>query len=87
MVEPSPMFSKDLIITNFNTTDFVNHILLIFKLYIYKSREKKFININNFIAGIQKVKMTEKEITLNNSKKNNCLYKKWHLTDNIIPIT
>ena len=46
-----------------------NHILFIFKLYVYKSREKKFININNFIAEIRKVKRIEKEIALNNSKK------------------
>ena len=35
-----------------NNKIFINHILLIFKLYIYKSREKKFININNLIAEI-----------------------------------
>ena len=47
----------------------MNHILLIFKLYVYKSREKKFININNLIAEIRKVKRIEKEIALNNSMK------------------
>ena len=31
---------------------FINHILLIFKLYVFKSREKKLININNLIAEI-----------------------------------
>ena len=35
-----------------NNKIFINHILLIFKLYVYKSREKKFININNLIAEI-----------------------------------
>ena len=40
-----------------------NHILLIFKLYVYKSREKKLININNLIAEIRKVK---------NNRKRNC---------------
>ena len=33
-----------------------NHILLIFKLYMYKSREKKLLNINNLITEIQKIK-------------------------------
>ena len=37
-----------------------NHILLIFKLYVYKSREKKLMNSNNLIAGIQKRKRIEK---------------------------
>ena len=31
---------------------FINHILLIFKLYVFKSREKKFKNISNLIAEI-----------------------------------
>ena len=52
-----------------NSKVFVSHILLIFKLYVYKSREKKFININNFIAEIKKLKKVEKEIAFNNSKK------------------
>ena len=45
---------------------FINHILLIFKLYVYKSREKKLMNINNLITEIRKVKGIEKEIALNN---------------------
>ena len=35
-----------------NNKDLRNHILLIFKLYVNQSREKKLININNFIAEI-----------------------------------
>ena len=35
-----------------NNKVFINHILLIFKLYLYKFREKKFINLNNLIAEI-----------------------------------
>ena len=38
-------------------------------LCVYKSREKKLININKLIAKIRKVKRIEKEIALNNSKK------------------
>ena len=41
---------------------FINYILLMFKLYVYKSREKKFININNLIADIQNVKWIEKKL-------------------------
>ena len=55
---------------------FINHILLIFKLYVYKSREKKFINIDNLIAEIRKVKRIEKEIAFKLLKENNCFYKK-----------
>ena len=70
-----------------NNKILINHILLIFKLYVYKSREKKFININNLIAEIRKVKRIEKEIALNNSVKTTALRKIWHLTDNIISVT
>ena len=70
-----------------NNKILINHILLIFKLYVYKSREKKSININNLIAEIRKVKRIEKEITLNNSMKTTTFRKKWPLTDNIISIT
>ena len=59
----------------------INHILLIFKLHAYKPRKKNFININNLVAEIQKIKKIEKEIALNNSEYG-CFYKKYHLTVN-----
>ena len=70
-----------------NNKILINQILLIFKLYLYKSREKKFININNLIVEIGEVKRIEKEISLNNSMETIAFRKKWHLTDNIISIT
>ena len=39
-----------------NNEILINQILFIFKLYVYKSRKKIFLNINNFIAEIRKVK-------------------------------
>ena len=33
-----------------NNKVFINHILLIFKLYVYESREKKFVTTNNLIV-------------------------------------
>ena len=62
-----------------------NCILLIFKLYVYKSREKKLLNINNLIAEIQKIKRIEKEIALPNSKKTIAFTRKWHIINNIVP--
>ena len=41
---------------------FISHILLLFKLYVYKSREKKNININNLIVEIRKVKKVGKKL-------------------------
>ena len=62
-----------------------NHILLISNLYVYKSREKKLIDINNLIAEIQKVKGIEKEIASTNWKKTIAFTKKWHIINNIVP--
>ena len=59
-----------------NNEILINHILLIFKLYVYKSGEKKFININNLIVEIRKVKRIEKEIALNNPMKKIAFKKK-----------
>ena len=59
-----------------NNKVFINHILLIFKLYVFKSREKKIINLNNLIAETQKVKTIEKEIVLTNSVKTIAFTKK-----------
>ena len=59
-----------------NNKILTNHILLIFKLYVYKSREKKFINTNNLITEIQKIKRIEKEIARNNETKTTAFRKK-----------
>ena len=58
-----------------NNKVFIKHTLLMFKLYVFKSREKKFINLNNLIAEIRKVKRTEKEVALSMSIRNICFYK------------
>ena len=68
-----------------NKKVFINHILLIFKLYVFTSREKKFINLNNLIAEIRKVKRSEKETALTNSMKTIAFIKKQSIINNIIP--
>ena len=47
---------------------FICRILLIFRLYIYKSIENRLINLDNLIAEVCHVKSIEKEISLSNSK-------------------
>ena len=49
-----------------------------------RSREKKFINLNNLIAEIRKVKVIEKETALANSGKIIAFTKKWLIKNNII---
>ena len=62
-----------------------NHILLTFKLYVYKSREKKLWNLNNLTAEIQEIRRIENEIALPNSNKTIDFTRKWHMIDNIVP--
>ena len=65
----------------------INHILLIFKFYGYRSREKQFIHMTNLIAEIKSAKAIEKEIATSNSKKTIAFKNKWHITNDIISIT
>ena len=47
----------------------INHILLLFKLYIYKSRNKHRLNINELLANILNIKKLEKVTVFGNAKK------------------
>ena len=46
-----------------NVYKITNHILLIFKLHIYKSREKGILKLSRLINEIKKVKVLEKNST------------------------
>ena len=65
----------------------INHILLIFKLYTYRSREKQFIHINSLIAEIKSAKAIEKQIATSNSRKTIAFKNKWNITNDIITRT
>ena len=47
----------------------INHILLLFKLYIYKSRNKHRLNINELLANILNIKKLEKVTVFGNARK------------------
>ena len=47
----------------------INHILLLFKLYIYKSRSKHRLNIHELLANILNIKKLEKVTAIGNVKK------------------
>ena len=55
----------------------INHLLLIFKLFVYKSRDKKYLNFHRLINKIAKVKNIEETITYNNPGKKEKFLKKW----------
>ena len=70
----------------------LSHTLLIFKYYIYISREKGTLNIDILLANLIKVKKREKQIIIVTISKREA-YKKLQIknyrciTDNILPVT
>ena len=46
-----------------------NHLLLIFKIYIYNSRKSESLKIKSLLREITKFKNTEEKISLDNEKK------------------
>ena len=60
-----------------------NHILLIFKLHVYESREKGILELSRIINQIKKVKLLEKESAQNRVRKleqDNIRWQKTHRT-------
>ena len=54
-----------------------NHLLLIFKLYIYQSRERGVLNLNDLIKNITKGKKLERKIASVSEKKTIQFNNKW----------
>ena len=63
-----------------------NHLLLIFKIYIYKNREKGSVDISRLINEIRKIKTLENNIATNDTKKVVIYKEKWERTDRAIKI-
>ena len=55
----------------------VNHILLIFKNYVYKTRENGSLDIKVLKRNIHKIKNIEKQISLNKPKRQKNFEQKW----------
>ena len=69
------------IFDNNQHSELTNHLLLIFKFYIYSARNTKQLNFDNLNITIKKIKEIEKELTSSNKLK---LLKKWHTIDHMI---
>ena len=59
----------------------INHILLLFKLYIYKSENKHRLNIHELLANTLNIKKLEKVTAFRNGKKVAAYNKKWDNTN------
>ena len=58
-----------------------NHILLIFTLYIYQSRERGVLNLNGLIKNVTRVKKLERKIASVCEKNTIQFNNKWKSTD------
>ena len=65
---------------------FINHILLSFKLYIYKSRSKHRLNIHELLVNILNIRKLENVIAIGNVKKVAAYNKKWDITNRKLPL-
>ena len=61
-----------------------NHLLLIFKIYIYNSRKSESLKIKSLLREITKVKNIEEKISLDNEKKHAIYKRKWQLVENVL---
>ena len=64
----------------------INHILLIFKLHIFKSREKGNLSIIRLINDIKNIKRTENFLSSSNVHKTKLYNEKWGKTNGTLPI-
>ena len=64
----------------------INDILLLFKLYVYKSRSKHGLNINELLANILNIKKLDKVTAIGNVKKVAAYNKKWDITNRKLPL-
>ena len=63
-----------------------NHILLIFKLHVYKSKERVILELSRLINEIKKVKLLEKKSPQNHVRKLEQYNIKWEKTHGTINI-
>ena len=52
-----------------NVYKIINHILLIFKLHVYKSRERGTLELGKLINEIKKIKLIERNSAQNHARK------------------
>ena len=60
---------------------------MIFKYYVYRSREKHILNIDILIDNLIEIKKKEKQISVTSIDKTETYNKKWYNTDNVLPVT
>ena len=67
-----------------NISDIVNHLLLIFKYYLFNSRKHKRLSLEVLKKVIVKIYNIEKQICLNDFKKTKKFRKKWEIIGHLL---
>ena len=63
----------------------INHLILIYKFYIYNSRNRGYLNIEHLKAIIDKTKRIEEEISKHELKKRSKYLLEWRpFTDDLV---
>ena len=55
----------------------LNHLLLIFKMYIYNARTRGYFNVSHLLVYIKSIKDIEKKLCQNDAKRRKKFIKKW----------
>ena len=55
----------------------LNHLLLIFKMYIYNARTTGYLNISHLLIYIKGIKDTKKKLCENEAKRRKKINKEW----------
>ena len=85
-ITPQDVIFSFLVETDKCICKITNHLLLIFKMYIYKSQEKGSVDISSLIYKIRKRKTLEKNTATYDTKKLVINNKKWEKTHKAIRI-
>ena len=67
---------------NLDVTILQNHLLLVFKIYLYKSRSYGFVCLKSLLLEIKKISHLEKKIVEGNANKHKSYLLKWNEIDN-----
>ena len=55
----------------------LNHLMLIFKMYIYNARTTGYLNVSHLLIYIKGIKVIEKKLCENDEKRRKKFDKKW----------
>ena len=69
ILHSTPQSSVLGIFDNNQHSELINHLLLIFKFYIYSARNTKQLNFDNLMITIKNIKQIEKQLTSSNKLK------------------